>query len=394
MKSKIILFITLFSSCYFSSLSQDVTTIAGPNTGINDALIIDSIGNIYGSDFGVSTTGASSVYKIDTTGVITTFSTGYSSCNGLSFDKNGNLYVVDFVSANGLSNQIYKLDSVGNKTTYGPIIPGASGILFDPLSDTLYISQYSGASNKISKLTPDGTVSLYSDHNNLNGPVGMAFDDSHNFYVANFNDGEIYKVTHHGDSLQLLAKIPNQSFYGIGFLTYASGYLYATGIGVHKVFRIGLNGGLFELAGSGKAGGKDGVADSAQFSRPNGIATNASQDKLYISDLNTKAIREITNLDESIGLDWTEVKTAFTAYNYPNPANKSTTIFFKLRKSAITKIELFSNDGKQLKLLQSSKLATGENTFELDTFSLKNGVYYVHIGNKDYSQSIKICVHH
>ena len=156
--------------------AQMVSTIAGPQTGINDALVMDSVGNIYGSDFGVSTTGGSSVYKIDNAGVVTTFSTGYSSCNGLAFDHSGNLYVVDFTSANQ-NHQVYKLDANGNKTAYGPKISGASGIIFDPLSDTLYVSQYTGGTNSISKLAPDSSVTMYCNHSNLNGPVGMVFDN-------------------------------------------------------------------------------------------------------------------------------------------------------------------------------------------------------------------------
>ena len=81
-----------------------------------DALIMDSLGNIYGSDFGSSTTGGSSVYKINTAGVISTYSTGYSSCNGLALDQNNNLYVVDFTS-NANTHQVYKLDNLVKVST-------------------------------------------------------------------------------------------------------------------------------------------------------------------------------------------------------------------------------------------------------------------------------------
>ena len=137
MKNKILLIFLLIN---WNLMAQNVTTIVG-SSGINDALVVDSIGNIYGADFGVSSTGSSSVYKIDTAGVVTTFSTGYSSCNGLAFDHQGNLYVVDFTSSNQ-NHQVYKLDDTGVKTAYGPKIPGASGIIFDPLSDTLYAVSY------------------------------------------------------------------------------------------------------------------------------------------------------------------------------------------------------------------------------------------------------------
>ena len=390
---KIILPIILHLFFVGQSFAQTVTTIVGPNSGINDGLVLDSVGNIYGSDFGSSSTGASSVYKINTAGVISTFSTGYSSCNGLAFDHNNNLFVVDFTSNNN-THQIYKLDSLGNKTPYGPNVPGASGIIFDPLSDTLYVSQYNGTgSNQISKLSSDGNVTLHSNHALLNGPVGMAFDSNNILYVANFNDGEIYKVTNNGDSLTLIANIPNVSFWGVGFITYANGYLYATGIGTHKIYKISLTGMVTDFAGTGTAGLVDGPANIAQFNRPNGIATNFNQDKLYVSDLNSRSVREISFLLTNIN-NHKDISNVELYQNFPNPANNLTEISYSLSKYSNVQLQLFSKEGKLLTTLLSLKQPEGTHSYILKTAPYKSGLYYYRLVCDDYSITKKIIVIH
>lgn len=387
--------LSLYLFLYGQLSAQIVTTIAGPNSGINDALIVDSIGNIYGSDFNSSPLVSSSVYKIDTAGILTTFSTGYSACNGLAFDHNENLYVVDF-SSPVTNSRIYKLDSLGVKTPYGPKIPGASGILFDPLSDTLYVSQYNGTTaNQISKLAPDGTVTLHTNHSLLNGPVGMAFDSVNVLYVANFTDGEIYKISPQGDSLTLIANIPNVSFWGIGFMTYAAGYLFATGIGVHKIYKISLTGELTEFAGTGIAGSTDGAADIAQFSRPNGIATNYQQDRIYVSDLTTESVREITSSQLTGIEDQNSFPFQIASFSsFPNPATETTTLAYTLRQQSEVHLRLFSSEGRLIQQLLSERQNSGEHQFTLATESLPQGVYYGKLISGGYTEVILITVLH
>ncbi len=288
-----------------NSTAQTVTTFVGPDIHVNDALIMDSDGNLFGSQFNQS--GGSAVYKITPDGTVSVFSDGFSAANGLDFDHDGNLYVVDYTS-NIANHQIYKLNSFGEKTPYGPTIAGASGILFDPLSDTLYVTEYTNG-DKILKLAPDGGLVTYCEDDRLNGPVGMAFDDNNILYVANFTDGDIYKITHGGDSLTLIADLPNVSYWGVGFLAYASGYLYATGIGKHKIYQVSLDGEVVDFAGSGVPGLKDGSADTAQFNRPNGITTNAAQDTIYVSDFQTKSIRMISSITTGINDKTYQTKT-------------------------------------------------------------------------------------
>lgn len=366
--------ILIFLCVFLTASAQEVITIAGPNSGINDALIVDDGGNIYGSDFGQSTNGGSSVYKIDTDGGVTTFSTGYHSCNGLAFDNDGRLYVVDY-TASASTHQVYQLDENGEKTAYGPTITGASGIIFDPLSDTLYVSQYNGNSNSITKLSPDGTLTLHTNHVLLNGPVGMAFDSAHVLYVANFNDGRIFRITENGDQVVQIADLPNQSFWGVGFLTYADGYLYATGIGTHKIYRVSLDGEVVDFAGVGTPGLVDGPAGEAKFNRPNGIATNNNQDKLFISDLVTYAVREI-DLNATTSTIETNQALLESAVISPNPAREFTILEYKLQEGSTVGIELQSADGQIVRPLFKGEKSSGTHRLRIETNGLSAGMYY------------------
>ncbi|WDE12392.1 Ig-like domain-containing protein [Thalassomonas haliotis] len=91
-----------------------------------------------------------------------------ASNDGLSFDANGNLYV----------------------SHAGTFVDGA-------LSGT-----------SVRKITLDGAIS--DAVTNLSGPIGNRFDSSGNMYVANFNTGEITKVTPEGIS-STFARLGNAS---------------------------------------------------------------------------------------------------------------------------------------------------------------------------------------
>lgn len=381
---------------HFTTYSQiQVNTFVGPNSGVDDALIFDKSGNLYGSHFGNPASGGGIVYKIDTNGVKSVFASGFSACNGLAFDKSGSLYVVEFAT-NASNNRIYKLDSLGNKTPYGPKIPGASGIIFDPESDTLYVSQYAGAqNNRISKLGPDGELRLFCNAAGLNGPVGMAFDNENNLYVANFNNGNIYRVESDGNSITRIASLPYATGWGIGFITYASGNLYATGIGVHKVFRISLSGEISVIAGSGAVGTLDGEGQFAKFNRPNGITTNHSQDKLYISEYASATIREITGIQLVSSTENTEEHFSISEISvFPNPASQQASIEYQLLEPGLINISLYDLSGVLIENLLYENQAAGSKVIHLNTGKLLSGLYICRLSASDHSQDVMFMVQH
>lgn len=382
MKNIILLILPLFF-CH-TGWSQFVNTYAGPQTGINDAIVFDQHGNLFGSKFALNAVNGSSIYKITPDGVVSTFSTGYSACNGLTFDHSGTLYVVDYTSSTA-NHQVYKVNNVGVKTAYGPKIPGASGIAIDPLSDTIYVSSYLG--NKIVKLAPNGVVTTFCDNALLDGPVGMTFDKQNVLYVANFNDGKVFKVSHNGDSLKFLGEVPSVNSFGIGFIAYANYKIYATGIGVHKIYEIDLNGGVSEFAGTGTPGVINGAVDTASFSRPNGITTNFAGDSLFISDAGSFSIRTIsdfvTSNQEVGGAHISEITT------FPNPSYSR----FELKGDWVNKddlrVDVLSITGSVIWTSQIVNRSTKSYRLLVSNHDLPKGVYFVNVSSKHASKTTK-----
>lgn len=377
----------------FSQGQITVSTIAGPGSGIDDALIMDKHGNLYGSHFGNPASGGGTIYKIDPDGNKTVFASGFAACNGLALDKSGNLFAVEF-AANSLNSRVYKIDSLGNKSAFGPKIPGASGLIIDPDSDTLYVSQYtSGQGNRISKLDPDGNLTLFCNASGLNGPVGMTFDHNKNMYVANFNNGNIYRVFAGGDSITRLASLPFATGWGIGFITYASGYLYATGIGVHKIFRVSLTGEVSVLAGSGAVGTIDGAGDVAKFNRPNGITTNYAQDRLYISEYASSSVREISGINEVSSTNAAGSTQKIGALRCtPNPSRDQSRIMYEIQKSGSVHIAIFNMSGEIVETLENGYKSAGHHEFIWNTTGVKKGTYVCRASYNHDEQQILIFV--
>ncbi|MEL6822017.1 MAG: hypothetical protein AAFP70_09665, partial [Calditrichota bacterium] len=143
--------------------AQTVSTFAGPGININDALIQAADGTIYGSRFSGDT-----VYKVSTSGVVTPYATGFAAPNGLEFDADSNLVVCDH-----FGNKIYKVPpGGGNPVVFVETIVTPAGVIKDPLSDTLYVVQYN--TNRLVKVTPDGSVISFISGNDMDGPAGLA----------------------------------------------------------------------------------------------------------------------------------------------------------------------------------------------------------------------------
>ena len=357
--------------------AQTVSTFVGPGINIDDDMIMDAAGNIYGSRY----TG-SRVYKVTPDGVVSVYAQGIVSPNGLAIDSNGILYVAD-----NQGNKIYKITSDSTKTQYGPNLSSPSGLLFEPDSDTLIVTQLT--QNRISKLAPDGTLTVYKSGNGLNGPVGMTMDENGNFYVANYNDGKVFHVT--DDSLIQLAVVPGTNFGAVGFLEYAAGNLYATGIAVHRIYKISLSGEMTVFAGTGVAGLVNGPADSARFSNPNGILASPDHDKLYISDFGTKSIRLIDNIVSGVSGATGQLPENFRLeQNYPNPFNPGTTIAYEIPERAAVSLKIYNVMGEEVATLVNGVQQPGRHTVNWNAGSLASGIFFYRIRSGEFVQTKKL----
>ena len=129
----------------------------------------------------------------------------------------------------------------------------------------------------------------------LKCPNGITLDDEHNLYVANFDNGDVIKVTPDGDASRL-ATLPGNNN---GHLTYVEQSLYVVARGDHRIYRVSLDGDVSPFAGDGVRGRKDGSAATARFSYPNDIAFDPKRRAFYVNDI-ASTTNEHTNLSPMV----------------------------------------------------------------------------------------------
>ena len=277
--------------------ASNMTTIAGAdvyntNIAVKDARFFyprnsqfDASGNLYVADQYLHI-----IRKIDTNGLVTTVagtvgeggqsgdggpatSAKINSPRGVTVDSKGNLYISD--SGNNL---IRKVDTNGNISTFagsigatnpgdgGPATSAAIGFPYQlavDAADNLYIADNGNHSvRKVDVST--GIISTYAGNRQtayggdggqatnaaVHGPLGIAFDNSGNLYIAQTNS--------------------------------------------HVIRKVDTNGIISTLAGSGEAGYSEGQGNSAQFNNPSTLAVD-SKGNVYVTDTSNRRIRKITS---------------------------------------------------------------------------------------------------
>ncbi len=279
-------------SSLFVLIIQPETSTLVEDLDANDAISVDSDGNIYVSEYGVynNSSGKGSgtkVMKITPSGDVSEFVSGLNGPVGNAIDSNGNFYVNDdnnFDSNGAVSGTLLKFSPNGDKSIIAEIDGYPAGVLLGT-DGNFYVSNYSKP--LVHKVTPDGTITDFATDNRLTGGVGIAYDDDGNIIVGNFITGDILSVDPSGN-VSLIVNLPiaaNNA--AIGYITFFEGYIYATGLNSHIIHRVSLAGDVTEFAGNGNSSSLDGELRKASFTRPNGIAVDPNRRVLYVSDAET-----------------------------------------------------------------------------------------------------------
>lgn len=271
-------------ACHSGHVPEIEVTVSTVSEGkFYDGLETDSHGNLYGSDFV-----GDAVYKLNTEGEVSVFADGLNSPNGIGINSKDEVYVCDH-----FGNAIFKYNKQGElMTSFEAISP--AGIKKMPRSDDMLFVEYN--TNTINLLKEDGTIVKLFEGAPINGPAGIAFDRKGKAYIGNFNDLTIY--SYENGEVQYVAQLPAEAanFNFLGFLTYAKGYLYATQLGEHRIYKINPNKiDSFEVFAGSALGNTDGDISEATFNFPNGIVASRDQKTLYISDAGTSNLRIITS---------------------------------------------------------------------------------------------------
>ncbi len=308
------------------------------------ALTVDASGNVYAADDGDTNT---TIRKITPAGVVTTIAGSaigvadgvgtnaeFYSPFGITVDNFTNLYVADGdasiirkitpVGTNwavttfaGIPNTSGSVDGTGTNAEFGQVW----GVAVDN-SGNVYVSDK--FYNNIRKITSAGVVTTLAGPGNsssyldgtganarFNGPSGITVDTSGNVYVADTQNQVIRKITPAGVVSTLAGRAGvfgeqdgagNGALFGnpYGIVADIFGNLYVTdNYPTGRIRKITPAGVVTTLAGTGVPGYQDGLAATAQFSSPAGIAIDQSGN-LYVTDQNYNLIRMIT----PVGTNW------------------------------------------------------------------------------------------
>lgn len=290
------------------------------------------------------------VRKVGSKAVVTVVGSGQSGYSGdgaaataarlnapraLAFDSQGNLYIADT-----LNNAVRRVDPHGVITTVagtgeagssGDGGPATSARLSSPSGlavgfGVLYIAD--SGNNRIRAVAPDGTITSFAGTAEpryagdggpatsapLNSPQGLAFDSEGNLYIADTLNDRVRKVDLEGmittvagsgirgfagdGGLARIAELnlaagPRESA-GQALAVDTQGNLYIADADNQRVRRVGLNGVITTVAGSGQAGysGDGGPPRSAAFNSPLGVAADL-YGHIYIADTRNGRIREL-----------------------------------------------------------------------------------------------------
>ncbi len=317
------------ASLYLSNL---VTTI--PN-----GLAVDAAGNLLIADVL-----GERVRKVSPNGLITTVAgtgiRGYSgdggpatnaslnNPSGLAVAADGTLYIADLtnqrirkITPDGTISTVAGRGVAGFSGDGGPAtgasINGPLGLALDASGNLYFADQIN---HRIRRVTPGGTIDTVAGTGvggfsgdggparsaALNFPVAVALDALGNLYITDLFNLRIRKVDAGGTISTLAgngvsgssgdggpatsASLRNPNFLALD----AVGNLYIADSGNNRVRRVGRDGVIKTVAGTGTAGfsGDGGVPTSALLSSPRAVTLDAAGN-LYISDWGNQRVRKV-----------------------------------------------------------------------------------------------------
>ncbi|NNF26686.1 MAG: hypothetical protein HKN73_05685, partial [Gemmatimonadetes bacterium] len=243
-----------------------VVTLTDTLPGGVGGVAVDRAGMIYVADF------ANTVWRVTPAGEVQVFATGLYGASGNAIDSKGRL-----IQSNFHGHSLSRISRMGEVSTLATGFNGPVGVAIGP-DDHMVVTNCSG--NTLSKVTPEGEVTDFAESPLFACPNGITRAPDGTHFVVNFSDTKVLSVARDG-TVSEFADLPGG---GNGHITFANGSLWATSFRGNRVYGISLDGTATLVAGTGAPGLADGPALEAAFTLPNGIATNAQQNRLYIND--------------------------------------------------------------------------------------------------------------
>jgi sugar lactone lactonase YvrE len=245
--------------------------------------------------------------------------------DGISFDALGNLYIADNgnfrvrrVTPDGLITTVAGNGTSGTSGDGGAATNAAlrpTAVLADA-SGNLFVADE--LNHRVRKIAADGTISTFAGGGVggdggpataalVVGPRGLAMDAAGHLLISDSGNKRIRSVALDG-TISTIAGTGVAGFSGdggpatsarlgstYGITIDAAGNLFIADTSNHRIRKVGTDGIISTVAGTGTAGGSGdgGPATSARLNSPNGVAIDPSGN-LLIADTNNNRIRKVS----------------------------------------------------------------------------------------------------
>lgn len=254
----------IVDSTYLLTLDHEL-----PSRGQLGGVTVDQLGYIYVANF------RDAVWRISPQGEVKLITDGLYGSSGNTIDASGNLYQASFYS-----HEIHKIDRFGKISIYAnKELNGPVGMIFDD-DDNLYVCSCSG--NAIHRVASDGTVTTLVEGSLFSCPNGISRDEAGNLIVVNFNNEQVIRITPQGEA-DVLTTIPGGG--GNGHIVYYNQNFYITKIKTGQIIRMSPQGDYAAIGGMGSDYDSAGPALTAGFQAPNGIGVDPQTGLLYVNTL-------------------------------------------------------------------------------------------------------------
>lgn len=403
---------------------------------------VDSNFNVYVADSYnnrirlITVAGTTSTFAGDTLGFRDGLGTTalFNQPLGVCTDKLGNIYVADTYN-----NAIRKITPAGMVTTIGgkgldsagyrngfdtiALFNMPTGVTVDT-SENIYVADY--GNNVVRKIASNGIVSTLAGRDTVgyidgadtsaefNGLAGIALDDSGFVYVTEFVNNDVRKIRNGyvstlagggftiitADSVgttlvykDSIVRSTNPGYNNTVVGTDSSYFDSPTGLVIDKsgnifisdeynnVIREISKGKVYTFAGNTQPALLNGVADSAEFYQPVGIAQDKNGN-FYVGDNGNNVIRTIAGQPTSIA---PIVAKKLNMNVYPIPCNQNTLIASAPSGAA----QLTDITGRVVWSEEHFKAP-----YTLSTEEIPAGVYFIRVSNTTQSAVTKIVIQH
>lgn len=341
--------------------STFITQVAGSFNNPSQ-IAFDSSNNLFVCD-----SANNSIKKFDSSGALLATYAGFNGPRGITVDLIGNAYVADtlnhvikkidtggvITTLAGTSGTSGSADGTGAAATFnqpsGLIVSGSDLYVCDTLNNTIRKIVISSAV----VTTIAGTAGVSGDADGtgaaarFNAPLGIDVDSSSNFYIADYSNNKIRKMTSafvvttyagpaagstasgSTDGLSTAAKFNGPT----GIAVDLQGTLYITDNLNHTVRKIDTTQLVSTLAGTAlTSGSTNSTGSSARFNFPYGVGID-SDGNIYVSELGNDDVRKLVAADPSnvfsIG-DKIEIIAAETPFNIINNPNTNGDKYYTL----------------------------------------------------------------